>query len=533
MIRELLSTIYLKRFSAWVFTCILLVCFEHKINAQTVLNQGDISIVGFKSTSPRTFSFVTWVPLASNTEILFAESGFNNSTPSTNAENIRWRRPYGYWTNTTGSVVPAGTVIVLEQEVVNFGSFEIYTPGGQTSGTALALLSSGSHLFAFQGGTIPPNGDKETFNGKILFGLGYRGSSSQSTWLSVGPANSNFSCLPSNLTTNNHVYIASTLSQAQYTGVRSGKTLSELRTLVASPASWNAATDFNVATFAVRAPTATGTVHTGTLQVGQTLTGDYDYEDPDGNAENGSTFKWYRSDNAAGLNKTAIASATAKTYVLVTADLNKHISFEVTPRDLTEVVGVAAESSLRGPITSGVLPVVLSSFIVRAENNMVKLNWQTTSETNNKGFIIYRSGDDKQVIQIGEISARANESSFISLYAFTDKQPLNGNNYYKLVQVDLDGKQTELGEKVINFNFSGAAVEVSPNPTEGKVTVRFNSGSYQVLTVVGLDGKVLQTLKLQPTSSNAEIDLTGYAKGVYFVKLSGNGVSDVQKVVKQ
>ncbi|MNQ95046.1 hypothetical protein D3C85_1105880 [compost metagenome] len=219
--------------------------------------------------------------------------------------------------------------------------------------------------------------------------------------------------------------------------------------------------------------------------------------------------------------------------MLVTADLNKHISFEVTPRDLTEVVGVAAESSLRGPITSGVLPVVLSSFIVRAENNMVKLNWQTTSETNNKGFIIYRSGDDKQVIQIGEISARANESSFISLYAFTDKQPLNGNNYYKLVQVDLDGKQTELGEKVINFNFSGAAVEVSPNPTEGKVTVRFNSGSYQVLTVVGLDGKVLQTLKLQPTSSNAEIDLTGYAKGVYFVKLSGNGVSDVQKVVKQ
>ncbi|WP_422004329.1 MBG domain-containing protein [Roseivirga pacifica] len=92
------------------------------------------------------------------------------------------------------------------------------------------------------------------------------------------------------------------------------------------------------------APTASNVSISGTFGIGQELTGNYTYADSDSDAESGSTFKWYRSDNASGSNRTAIVGATSKTYTLTNDDLNKYISFEVTPNDGT-VAGAPVESS--------------------------------------------------------------------------------------------------------------------------------------------------------------------------------------------
>ncbi|WP_338647682.1 MBG domain-containing protein [Flavobacterium sp. KS-LB2] len=100
------------------------------------------------------------------------------------------------------------------------------------------------------------------------------------------------------------------------------------------------------------APTATSVSISGTHTIGQTLTGTYTYTDAENNTESGTTFKWYRSDNSSGLNKTAIASATSVTYTLVSADADKYISFEVTPGDGT-AFGTAVESSKLGAVVSG------------------------------------------------------------------------------------------------------------------------------------------------------------------------------------
>ena len=100
------------------------------------------------------------------------------------------------------------------------------------------------------------------------------------------------------------------------------------------------------------APTATVQAITGTLQVGATLTGHYTYNDVNGDIQGTSTYKWYRSDDTSGLNKTAIAGATAVTYVLQVADTGKFISFEVTPVAATGIAqGTAVESAKSGPVT--------------------------------------------------------------------------------------------------------------------------------------------------------------------------------------
>lgn len=91
------------------------------------------------------------------------------------------------------------------------------------------------------------------------------------------------------------------------------------------------------------APTASNVLISGTNEVGQTLTGSYTYNDTESNPQGTPIFKWYRADNAAGLNEMSIAGATSLSYALTIDDLNKFIRFSVVP--------VATEGTLTGAET--------------------------------------------------------------------------------------------------------------------------------------------------------------------------------------
>ena len=114
-------------------------------------------------------------------------------------------------------------------------------------------------------------------------------------------------------------------------------------------------------------PTVSSVSFLGNLTVGQTLTGSYAYDDQEGDAESGTTYQWYRSDDGAGTNKAAIFGATNDTYVLVNDDLAKYISFEVTPSDGSDSGG-PEESALDGPIAAppNNSPTVTSTSITSA-----------------------------------------------------------------------------------------------------------------------------------------------------------------------
>lgn len=111
-------------------------------------------------------------------------------------------------------------------------------------------------------------------------------------------------------------------------------------------------------------------------------------------------------------------------------------------------------------------------------------------------------------------------------------QPLKGNNYYKLVQVDVDGKRTDLGERVLNFDFSVVNVTVYPNPTASNATIVFGAGKYSQLILSNVEGKVLKQQGISIAQTEVIFDLSAYPKGVYFVRLKGVGVDTVRKVVK-
>jgi hypothetical protein len=87
------------------------------------------------------------------------------------------------------------------------------------------------------------------------------------------------------------------------------------------------------------APTISSVSTTGTKQVGFELTATYTYADADGDTQGSTSFVWFRADDANGLNKAAIAGATASKYLLANADSGKFISVSVTATDSRGATG--------------------------------------------------------------------------------------------------------------------------------------------------------------------------------------------------
>ena len=109
--------------------------------------------------------------------------------------------------------------------------------------------------------------------------------------------------------------------------------------------------DFTYTACTVR-PQAQNVSITGTLQVGQVLTGTYTYSYT--NPEGTSTFKWYRADDATGTNRAAISGATQLTYTLTEADESKYVQFEVTPVAQSGIkFGLPTQSAFSAQITRG------------------------------------------------------------------------------------------------------------------------------------------------------------------------------------
>ncbi|PYI52029.1 S-layer homology domain-containing protein [Paenibacillus flagellatus] len=102
------------------------------------------------------------------------------------------------------------------------------------------------------------------------------------------------------------------------------------------------------------APTVTAVGIAGTAQVGRTLTGTYAYSDPEGDPEGATSFRWYAANSADGRNRTPIPGATGTSLTLTRDEMNKFISFEVTPAAATGTpTGTATVSAPTGAVATG------------------------------------------------------------------------------------------------------------------------------------------------------------------------------------
>lgn len=177
------------------------------------------------------------------------------------------------------------------------------------------------------------------------------------------------------------------------------------------------------------------------------------------------------------------------------------------------------------------LPVALAEFKAVKAGNTTQLNWRTLSELNNKGFAVERSADGAAWAQIQFVNATGAGN-----YTAVDKNPLSGVNYYRLKQVDNDGKQAYSTTAYVNFAGNDAiAFSFYPNPAKAKITVALQNiqSSKASVSLVNVAGKIVKTIALtsQQSNTNIQISISDIAKGNYFLVLKDGSTVKSSKVL--
>ncbi|MES2778390.1 MAG: T9SS type A sorting domain-containing protein [Bacteroidota bacterium] len=186
----------------------------------------------------------------------------------------------------------------------------------------------------------------------------------------------------------------------------------------------------------------------------------------------------------------------------------------------------------------GALPVTWKSFTATKSADASILRWSTASETNNSHFEIQRSTDNRNFETIGRVKGTGNSSRTVN-YSFTDKDATTSRTtYYRLKQVDFDGK-ADYSRTVSVTNTTGKAGIGStlPNPFSTDLNINVNAPSATTATVIIMDmiGKThhTSTEQLQAGTNSIDINTAELPDGIYFVRVSYNGETFTQKIVKK
>jgi hypothetical protein len=169
-------------------------------------------------------------------------------------------------------------------------------------------------------------------------------------------------------------------------------------------------------------------------------------------------------------------------------------------------------------ISSVVLPVTLSSFNASIDNNSVQLTWQTLSETNNDYFIIERSSNGNGFTNIGRLPG-AGTSLQENNYAFTDLHPTPGTNYYRLKQVDFDGRFS-YSPVVSAFWGEEEGFRIYPTLVSSGLHVEMPEswqGGADIFVFDGL-GQVRKTWHLDGTTQEVSLDVGDLQPGIFIIK---------------
>jgi large repetitive protein len=176
------------------------------------------------------------------------------------------------------------------------------------------------------------------------------------------------------------------------------------------------------------------------------------------------------------------------------------------------------------------LPLDWLSFEATYVKGDVDLIWVTTNEVNVSHFDIEHSidGESFKVIDVIE----AYNSTGINTYTTTHLSPVVGINYYRVNQVDFDGKSEYSWIRAVTASANKISFIVYPNPTSESVTIKTEAivtGSVQLIDILG---RTVWEGAFKATNKE-NIDLTELKAGVYQLKIvTPNGVT-YKRIVKK
>ncbi|OHX66932.1 T9SS type A sorting domain-containing protein [Flammeovirga pacifica] len=183
------------------------------------------------------------------------------------------------------------------------------------------------------------------------------------------------------------------------------------------------------------------------------------------------------------------------------------------------------------------LYIDLIYFTGKRNDNIVELYWGTASEINSSHFEIEKSYDQKQWETVGNVLSAGNSSVNIE-YSFMDSYN-SISNYYRLVEIDLNGKRTYYGPINIAEKTSALNVNMYPNilSVGDPLVLTLNNLSKNLITevkVFDLKGRLVLSNEYEVDSYNMNFTIqsnNSIPRGMYIVYVVNGSESNNMKFV--
>jgi surface protein len=236
------------------------------------------------------------------------------------------------------------------------------------------------------------------------------------------------------------------------------------------------------------------------------------------------------------------------------AALTTSVDDNGTPGDISDDELVATTESFSEFVLaseSNPLPVEMTSFEARLDDETVQLTWRTASETNNAGFEVQRrrgpSGEEESDAPSEETDTWANvgyvegygTSSQPQQYQFRDVgRPYDAEILtYRLKQIDTNGAFEYSSEVEITLSVPDQIVLNAPfpNPTQGRSTIRYalpKSAEVQIVVYNVLGQRVVTLVDERKEAGRHEKTFVpqGLPSGTYYVRFTSEEDARTQKI---
>ncbi len=179
-----------------------------------------------------------------------------------------------------------------------------------------------------------------------------------------------------------------------------------------------------------------------------------------------------------------------------------------------------------------VLPVTWLYINGQLQNNTALIKWATASESNTDRFEIEHSSNGISFSKIGTVAAAGNSSGTLH-YEFLHNSPAIGKNYYRIRQIDLDGKFTYSSIIALQNTGSKASIIIAPNPVQNEVSLFFSNPGTKIIQLLNMSGSILLTEKINGANSSHRLNMSNLTPGVYILRLQKENGVETHKIIKQ
>ena len=173
------------------------------------------------------------------------------------------------------------------------------------------------------------------------------------------------------------------------------------------------------------------------------------------------------------------------------------------------------------PLGASVTPVTFSSFNVKCSDKGASIAWATETESNSSHFEIQKSQNGNEWTTLNSLASTGNSSSHKD-YQYLDLQ--GGKGFYRIRQVDLDGKSFYTNVIPSTCTSRSLSVAVYPVPADNNITVAIQSDKEvkTTLQIVDATGRVVikQNAVIKQGNNNLVIDVHQLPSGKYILMSS-------------